>query len=110
MISIAEYEKRIDNIRRNNEYLRNQFDKLKSDFINAERSDPVVKLDTEQDKQVNEIEERALQSSLLNGKLSTWVEKNLTKLARVGLVEVPDDENQRFPLLIDILRSGLLTM
>ena len=55
-----------------------------------------------------EIEEKALISTLLMVKLTQWIGKNLTKLARAGLIEESksfDNNGDKFRMLVSTLRS-----
>lgn len=86
MIQITEYEKKIESLKLNNEDLKEDLNKLK--IINGNSDQEVIReRDDEQDKIVADIEQRASSCTLLMNKLTAWVDKNITKLTRAGLLE-----------------------
>ncbi|CAD8137786.1 unnamed protein product [Paramecium pentaurelia] len=107
LISISDYEKKINALKNENQELLTQFSSLKQQYTDMDKEFQVEtyrqKEDQfEQDKLVQEVEEKATVAGLLENKLRNWMSRGLKKL---GL-----QKNLGFQAIIDAIREKLLNL
>ncbi|CAD8151373.1 unnamed protein product [Paramecium octaurelia] len=107
LISISDYEKKINNLKQENLDLKNNFNQLKQDYSDMDKEFLVENNkqrneQTDQDKMVIEVEEKATISGLLQNKLKNWITKNLKKLSQ--------SKDKGFQGIIDAIREKLLNL
>ncbi|CAK86081.1 unnamed protein product (macronuclear) [Paramecium tetraurelia] len=107
LISISDYEKKINNLKQENQDLRNNFTHLKQEYNDLDKEFSVENNkqrneQTDQDKMVIEVEEKATISGLLQNKLNTWIARNLKKLAQ--------RKDKGFQGIIDAIKEKLLNL
>ena len=111
LISIAEYEKRIDSLKQQTEELSNRFSKIKDEKIEREPPKKGSDQNAEQEKLLAEFDEKALQSNLLTTKLTLWIERNLMKLQRGTDQRLPTEGNKEgFIYILNLVNTQLLSL
>ncbi|CAD8080787.1 unnamed protein product [Paramecium sonneborni] len=107
LISISDYEKKINILKQENQELKNNFNHLKQEYSDLDKEFLVENHkqrneQTDQDKLVLEVEEKATISGLLQNKLNNWITRNLKKLSQT--------KDKGFQGIIDAIREKLLNL